>query len=207
MQVNVSSYIKSKFIGNDSLGNVNSMQLPDITLNTENIRVIMISEIVPQDPKDFFYSTAECSDYMKSTMALFNKAGGNISSIHDIISAGIYITTAVKLPKSGYAVDSNVIKSHALILEEELNLFPNTLVIMLMGDVAKKAFNLIAKKNTKKNVIPPESTYKIRRNEYFYGNIRVFPSYIMTGGNILIEKSKFEMITDDIRRMLEIIQQ
>jgi hypothetical protein len=65
---------------------------------------------------------------------------------------------------------------------------------------------MIAKKNTKKNVIPSESTYKIRKNEYFYGDIRVFPSYIMTGGNILIEKSKVAMVTDDIKQMLEIIK-
>jgi hypothetical protein len=33
----------------------------------------------------------------------------------------------------------------------------------------------------------------------------VFPSYIMTGGNILIEKSKFAMAADDIKKMMEII--
>ena len=53
---------------------------------------------------------------------------------------GIYITTAVKSPKSGYSVDNNVIRTHALILEEELKIFPGLNVIMLMGDVAKKAF-------------------------------------------------------------------
>ena len=39
-------------------------------------------------------------------------------------------------------------------------------------------------------------------NEYFYDGIRVFPSYIITGGNLLIEKSKVEMITDDISRAM-----
>ena len=34
---------------------------------------------------------------------------------------------------------------------------------------------------------------------------RVFPSYIMTDSNILIEKSKCEMIADDIRRMMALI--
>ncbi len=31
------------------------------------------------------------------------------------------------------------------------------------------------------------------------------PSYIITGGNILIEKSKVKMITEDIAAMLKII--
>jgi len=34
----------------------------------------------------------------------------------------------------------------------------------------------------------------------------VIPSYIMTGGNLLIEKSKVAMIAEDIAQMLEIIR-
>ena len=41
--------------------------------------------------------------------------------------------------------------------------------------------------------------------EYYWHAVRVFPSYIMTGGNILIEKSKCEMIADDIRRMMRLL--
>lgn len=77
---------------------------------------------------------------------------------------------------------------------------------MLMGDVAKKAFNMITKKSTKKNVISAVSTYKLRSSEIYYESIRVMPSYIMTGKNILIEKSKVTMATEDIATMLEIIK-
>ncbi len=77
---------------------------------------------------------------------------------------------------------------------------------MLMGDVAKKAFNMIAKKSAKKNVVPAVSTYKLRNSEIYYKGVRVMPSYIMTGGNILIEKSKVTMATEDIAIMLEIIR-
>jgi len=98
-----------------------------------------------------------------------------------------------------------VITAHLPVLEKEIALFPDLKVIMLMGDVAKKAFNKIAKKNTKKNCIPSGSTYRIRDNAFYYGAIRVFPSYIMTGGNILIEKSKCEMISDDIKRMMKLL--
>ena len=75
-----------------------------------------------------------------------------------------------------------------------------------MGDVAKKAFNMITKKSTKKNIIPAVSTYKLRNREIYYEGIRVMPSYIMTGKNILIEKSKAAMATEDIAAMLKIIK-
>lgn len=77
---------------------------------------------------------------------------------------------------------------------------------MLMGDVTKKAFNMIAKKSAKKNVVSAVSTYKLRNSEIYYKGVRVMPSYIMTGGNILIEKSKVTMATEDIAIMLEIIR-
>ncbi len=91
-------------------------------------------------------------------------------------------------------------------LEKELALFPNLKVIMLMGDVAKKAFNMIIKKAVKKNIVPAISTYKIRNTEIYYGDIRVMPSYIMTGENILIEKSKFQMAAEDISVMSNLIK-
>ena len=90
-------------------------------------------------------------------------------------------------------------------MKESLALFPNVKVIMLMGDVAKKAFNMISKKVTKKNAVPSVSTYKLRNTEILYNGIRIIPSYIMTGQNILIEKSKFEMSSEDIATMYRLI--
>ena len=80
-------------------------------------------------------------------------------------------------------------------------------MIMLMGDVAKKAFNMITKKESKKNAVPAVSTYKLRSSEIYYNGIRIMPSYIMTGGNILIEKSKVEMASEDLAIMGRIIAQ
>jgi uracil-DNA glycosylase len=119
---------------------------------------------------------------------------------------GIYITTAVKSPKSSYTVDPAVIEAQLPILEAELALFPNLKVIMLMGDVAKKAVNMITKTRTKKNVIPSGATGRLRNNEYYWGGIRVMPSYIMTGKNLLIEPFKRDCVTEDIRRMTEIVK-
>lgn len=183
-----------------------SLQFPDCELDPESVKVVMISEVPPENPEDGFYSTAPEPDYIKSTLGLFSAAGVQVNSMRDILGMGIYVTTAVKSPKTEYTVDPGVIKAHLPILKAELLLFGNLKVIMLMGDVAKKAFNMIAKAETKKNVIPSDATCRIRHNEYFWDGIRVFPSYIMTGKNLLIEKFKRDCVADDIRRMMEVVK-
>ena len=165
----------------------------------------MINEVVPFDPVQDFYGIPE-ADYLKTTIPLLQGAGAEVVSMQDILQKGIYITNAVKTPKTDYAIDKSSIESSLPYLEAEISLFPNIKVLMLMGDVARKAFNMITKKSTKKNVIPAVSTYKLRNNKIYYEGVRVMPSYIMTGGNILIEKSKVAMATEDIAAMLEIIR-
>lgn len=202
--MNIKAYLTEIAARNDLAAG--ALQLPDCELDPENVKVIMISEVPPQNPEDGFYSAAPEPDYMKSTRGLFNAAGVPVNSMRDILGMGIYVTTAVKLPKTEYTVDLDVIKAHLPILKAEISLFHNLKVIMLMGDVAKKAVNMIAKAETKKNVIPSDATGRIRHNEYFWGGIRVFPSYIMTGKNLLIEKFKRDCVADDIRRMMEVVK-
>ena len=187
------------------VGITNSIYLNNIEIDPLTIKAIMINEVVPSDALQDFYGVPD-ADYLKTTIPLFQGAGAEVKSIQDILQMGIYITNAVKTPKTKYAIEKNSIQDSLPYLEAELSLFPNVKVIMLMGDVAKKAFNMITKKATKKNVIPTVSTYKLRTTEIYYKGIRVMPSYIMTGGNILIEKSKVAMATEDIATMLEIIK-
>ena len=186
-------------------GIANGIYLNNIDIDPLTIQAIMINEVVPADPLQDFYGPPD-ADYLKTTIPLLQGAGAKVTSIQDILQKGIYITNAVKTPKADYVIDKRSIENSLPYLEAELSLFPNIKVIMLMGDVAKKAFNMITKKSTKKNAIPAVSTYKLRNSEIYYRGIRVMPSYIMTGGNILIEKSKVTMATEDIATMLEIIK-
>jgi uracil-DNA glycosylase len=185
--------------------NAPGLDIPDIEIEPQEIKAVMINEVPPANPSDGFYNGSG-ADYARSVLGLFKSAGVLAGSIRDILDMGIYITTAVKSPKSGYTVDTAVIKDHLPVLKAELALFPNLQVIMLMGDVAKKAVNMLTKAETGKNVIPSGATYKIKQNAYYWGDIRVCPSYIMTGGNILIEKFKCEVIADDIKKMFEVIK-
>lgn len=184
--------------------NTKKLTFNDVNVEPETIQAIMINEVVPIDSDDDFYGKLD-SAYMSTTIPLFQKAGIDVNCIHDILNLGIYITNAVKTSKLEYAVSKESIEESLPALEHELHLFPNLKVIMLMGDVAKKAFNIISKKESGKNAVPSISTYKLRNTEIFYKGIRIIPSYIMTGQNILIEKSKFEMVAEDIATMYKLI--
>lgn len=186
-------------------GDTQNLRLNDVNIEPETIQAIMINEVVPSCPEDDFYGKPD-SAYMSTTIPMFRKAGIEIGSVQDILNNWNYITNAVKAPKTEYAVSKESIEDSLPYLEKELALFPNAKVIMLMGDVAKKAFNMICKKATKKNAVPSISTYKLRNTEIFYNGIRIMPSYIMTGQNILIEKSKFEMASKDIETMYRLIK-
>lgn len=206
MRIDIKSHLTTFIQSKKDIQEKEKMQFPDAMIETDDIHMIMISEVVPKDPKDYFYSRKPNTAFMSTTIPIFNESGIAVKTIDDIIGKGIYITTAVKTPKCGYTIPTDTIKNQLPILEEEINLFHNVKVIMLMGDVAKRAVNTIARQKTKKSVIPNESTYKIRGNEYYYGSIRVFPSYIITGGNLLIEKSKVEMIKQDLSVAMSILR-
>lgn len=188
-----------------AVGVAENIQLNDLELDPLKIKTIMINEVVPADPSQDFYGQLD-ADYLTTTIPLFQKSGLQVNDIQDILHMGVYITNAVKTPKSDCTIEKSSIANSLPYLGKELALFPNIKVIMLMGDVAKKAFNMLTKKATKKNVVPAIPTYKLRNSEIYYGNIRVMPSYIMTGKNILIEKSKFAMASEDIAAMARIIK-
>jgi len=129
-----------------------------------------------------------------------------VSSIQDIADLGVYLTIAVKCGKTGYGIKAGTITKCSFILKKELSLFPNVKVYMLMGDVAIKAINYIAKRTGEGRVIPAGSTYKIRGQEYYFREKRAFPSYLQAGPSFNIEKSKRRMIAEDIATALSLVK-
>ena len=182
----------------------NSYILPFQDVDTENTRIVMITEAPPNEKADYFYAGGD-PFYLQTTLQAFKDAGANVSSIQDILDLGVYITTAIKCGKTQYAVSPDTMKNCSKILEQEIALFPNVKVFMLMGDVSIKMMNNIWKNQTGKKVIPAGSTYKIRGQAYYFKDIRVFPSYTPAGKNFLIEKSKRRMVAEDIREAVKLI--
>jgi uracil-DNA glycosylase len=178
--------------------------IPDIDVKPEGVSVVMISEAAPANRGDYYYAEGG-SLFQQTTVQAFTDAGADVSSIQDILDLGVYLTTAVKCGKTGYGIKAGTIKECSLVLEKELALFPHVEVFMLMGDVAIKAINYIAKKAGEERVIPAGSTYKMRGREYFFRGKRAFPSYLQAGPSFFIEKSKRKMIAEDIATALSVV--
>lgn len=175
--------------------------IPDVDVDPVDISILMISEAAPAESKDCYYAGGD-SGYESTTLLAFQDAGAEVSSFMDVLNLGVYLTSAVKCGKSGYGIKAGTIKECSLILEKEMALFPNVKVILLMGDVSIKAINYIAKRAGEGRVIPAGSTYKIRGQEYYFRDKRVFPSYLQAGPSFGIEKSKRKMIAEDIARAI-----
>ena len=183
---------------------VDGYNVPYKEITPENIQILMVTEAPPPDKDDYFYADG-APFYLKTTIQAFNDAGVDVSSMQEILELGVYITTAVKCGKTQYAISTDTVKNCSKILEQELSIFPSIRGFLVMGDVAIKAMNYIWKRQTGANLIPNGSTYKIRKQEYYYEGKRVFPSYTPAGKNFLIEKSKRKMIAEDIREAIKLI--
>lgn len=185
--------------------NHGSYIVPSIDVKPDTISIVLISEAAPANPDDYYYAKGDPS-FQQTTVQVFNDAGADVSTIQDIINLGVYLTTAVKCGKTGYGIKAGTIKECSVILEKEISLFPNVKAYMLMGDVAIKALNYIAKRAGEERVIPAGSTYKIRGQEYYFRDRRAFPSYLQAGPSFNIEKSKRKMITEDIASALSLVR-
>jgi hypothetical protein len=180
-----------------------SYLIPDLELDPEFIKLVLISETAPTDPADYYYASRDAL-FARTTLQAFQEAGLNVSSIQELLSKGIYLTTAVKCGKYEYAVATTTITHCTSLLEREIALFPNLKAFLLMGDVAIKAINTIARRQGEPRIIPAGSTYKIRGGVFTFHGLRAFPSYLQAGPSFGIEKSKQRMIAQDIAAAVQV---
>ena len=176
---------------------------PNLEVQPERVRIVLISEAAPADPGDYYYAPGEAL-FAQTTVQAFQDAGAPVASMQDILGLGVYLTTAVKCGKTAYGVQASTIDECSRLLEHELALFPHVQAYLLMGDVAMRAVNLIAKRAGQARVIPAGSTYKIRGQDYFFRGQRALPSYLQVGPSFFIEKSKRKMIAEDIAAALRL---
>jgi uracil-DNA glycosylase len=181
-----------------------SYLVPGLEIDPARVSILLISEAAPVNAEDYYYAGAQAL-FARTTLLAFQDAGAKVASIQDILALGVYLTTAVKCGKTGYGLAAQTIQNCSHLLEKELNLFPNVKVYLLMGDVAIKAVNMIAKRNGEPRVIPAGSTYKIRGGEFTFRGARALPSYVQAGPAFFVEKSKRRMIAEDIQGALQIV--
>ncbi|MFH1523755.1 MAG: uracil-DNA glycosylase [Chloroflexota bacterium] len=178
--------------------------IPDVDIDPAKVSILLISEAAPENPADGYYAGPEAL-FARTTLLAFQDAGAKVSSIQDVLDMGVYLTTAVKCGKTGYGLATPTVQHCSYLLGKEIALFPNVKAFLLMGDVAIKAVNSIAKQNGEPRVIPAGSTYKIRGGEFTFRGARAFPSYVQAGPAFFVEKSKRKMIAEDIRGALSIV--
>lgn len=180
--------------------NLDHYLIPNLEVDPASINVVVISEAAPPNSQDQYYA-GEQAAFARTTLSVFQSAGYAFETFSDLLNEGVYCTTAIKCGKSGYGIKAEPIKQCSLILEKELDLFPNVRAYMLMGDVAIKTGNYINKRRSGERAIPAGSTYKIRNGNYTLLGKPAFPSYLQVGPSFGIEKSKQEMIVEDLRRV------
>lgn len=171
--------------------------LPSIPVDRATVRIVLIPECAAAAPDDNYFASGDPL-FTRTTVQAFRDAGAVVDSIHDIIKLGVYLTTAVKCSKMSYGIHRDTVVECSRLLERELDHFPNTRAYLLMGDVAIQSINAIARRHGLPRVVPKASTYKIRGGDFFFRGARVFPSYVQAGPSFFIEKSKREMIAQDI---------
>jgi uracil-DNA glycosylase len=177
--------------------------VPNVDIDPDKVSILLISEAASENPADYYYAGANAL-FEQTTVLAFNDAGANVSSMQDILDLGVYLTTAVKCGKTGYGIATETIEHCSHLLEKEIALFPDVKAYLLMGDVAIKAVNKIAKRAGEARVIPAGSTYKIRGQKYYFRGKRALPSYLQAGPSFFIEKSKRKTIAEDIGTALKI---
>lgn len=178
--------------------------VPNIDIEPADVSIVLISEASPSDPADYYYADGDPL-FRETTVQAFRDAGADVSAMSDILALGIYCTTGVKCGKTEYGIKAGTIKECSTLLERELDLFRNVKAYLLMGDVAIKAVNYIAKRNGEDRVVPAGSTYKLRGAVYMFRGARAFPSYLQAGPSFFIEKSKRTMIAEDIAAALALV--
>ncbi len=176
---------------------------PTFRADPESISIILVSEAVPGSPEDD-YGGGPASLFARTTVLAFQDAGAPVESIADIVRLGVYLTSAVKCPKVGYGLKPATIDACSRLLEQELAPFKRARAMLLMGDVAIRALNAIARRAGEPRVIPAVSTYKLRGQAFHFREMRVFPSYLQAGPSFFIEKSKRRMIAEDIAAALRL---
>jgi hypothetical protein len=178
-----------------------SYHVPGLEIDPLKVAILLISESSPQDPADDYFAGPQAL-FARTTVQAFQQAGASVASVEDILELGVYLTTAVKCGRAGRILSGRTIETCSVLLEKEINLFPNVRVYLLMGNVAIRAVNTLARRAGERRVIPAGSSYLLRGGEYRFRDGYALPSYVQAGPAFLMEKAKRRMIAEDIRMAL-----
>ena len=177
---------------------------PNINLKPNSVSVVMIAEAAPANSADYFYAKGEPL-FAQTTLLAFNDAGANVQSVNLISALGVDPTTAVKWARRAIVSALALLKNVRACSNKNLLLFPNVRAFLLMGDVAIKGVNYIAKRAGRAardsgGIDLQDSRWQIcvsRRARVSIGTASLV---------FFVEKSKRKMIAQDIASALKLIR-
>lgn len=176
--------------------------IPSLDMDRATVTVVLVSEATAADPSDGYEAPGDPL-FARTTVEAFRDAGFDVATIDVVRALGVHLTTAVKCAKTAYSIEPATIRTCSLLLERELALFPRVVALLLMGDVAVRALNEIARRASEPRPVPAGATYRIRGGDFRFRGARVFPSYLQAGPAFYIEKSKRRMIAEDIAAAMQ----
>ena len=171
--------------------------IPGLNVDPAAVTVVLVSEAAAPDSADGYEAPGDPL-FARTTVEAFRDAGFEVATIDDVRALGVHLTTAVKCAKTAYAIEPATIRACSELLERELALLARVRSVLLMGDVAVRALNEMARRNREPRPVPAGATYRIRGGDFRFRGARVFPSYLQAGPAFYIEKSKRRMIAEDI---------
>ena len=125
----------------------------------DRIYAVLINEVVPEDPGDDFYGGPDAA-YLTTALRCFRRRESGAGTILDILSQGIYLTNAVKMPKPESTVDRSLIEQSLPFLEKRAVVIPQFKGNYADGRRGKKAFNMISRKTARKMRCRPSHPIK-----------------------------------------------
>ncbi len=170
-------------------------------IKAEAVRLLLLTDGYPPDFAQHYVHSDPRAMPWQNTRQVFATAGIEVGSFEDLVARGILLATCLDEVAPAKTTAGDVTRAAAR-LEPLLAALLNLRAIGLMGDLAIAAFTRVHKARTGTRLIPAASTYKIRGEDFFWGDIQVLPSYLHTGKSFLIERSKQRMVADDLVRML-----
>ncbi len=72
MKLNVKEYLTDFIQTNSDIEHKEFIRVPDAVVETNDIRMIMISEVVPKNPDDYFYSKHSDSAFVYTIISIFD---------------------------------------------------------------------------------------------------------------------------------------
>ena len=180
--------------------------IPAVDLQPDAVRILLISEAVPQDRQDDYYAGSG-SLFERTTLQAFADAGYSVNSIAELLGEGIYFTERGEMRQDGLrSPDPNrpPLLSPAGKRDRPV---PQCAGLPADGGCRHPGFETSSVSARAMGVvIPAGATYKIRGGQFTYHSRRALPSYLQAGPSFFIEKSKRRMIAADIGTALSLSQ-